>query len=78
MKKLYFYKKKVLVKKVEEILDQEEDSKIIIFCNSYNRVLELHKAFGSKASYCASKNAKKLQAIIEDDVIYVRLQTNNL
>lgn len=70
VKKLYFYKKKVLVKKVEEILDQEEDSKIIIFCNSYNRVLELHKAFGSKASYCASKNAKKLQAIIEDDVIY--------
>ena len=33
-------------------------------------MLELHKAFGSKASYCASKNAKKLQAIIEDDVIY--------
>lgn len=70
VKKFYFYQKKALVKKVEDILAQEEDSKIMIFCNSYDRVLELHKVFGDRAFYCASKNAKKLQAIVNEDVIY--------
>ena len=60
VKKFYFYQKKALVKKVEDILAQEEDSKIVIFCNAYDRVLELYKVFGDRASYCASKNAKKI------------------
>lgn len=64
-----FYQKKALVKKVEDILTQE-DSKIVIFYNAYDRVLELYKVFGDRASYCASKNAKKLQAIINENVIY--------
>ena len=70
VKKFYFYQKKALVKKAGDILTQEEDSKIVIFCNAYDRVLELYKVFGDRASYCASKNAKKLQAIINENVIY--------
>ena len=68
--KIVFYDKKLLPAKVDEILEQEEDTKIVIFCNSYNRVMELFKLYGDKACYFCSKNAKALSAIRNDGCIY--------
>ena len=68
--KIVFYDKKLLPAKGDEILEQEEDTKIVIFCNSYNRVMELFKLYGDKACYFCSKNAKALSAIRNDGCIY--------
>ena len=58
--KVYFYDKKYLIPQIDKILEEEQDSKIIVFCNSVKRMLELHEKYGNLAKYFASKNAKKV------------------
>ena len=65
-----FYEKKQLIPKIDEILETEGNSKIIVFCNSIDRMLELHKKYGDLANYCASKNASKVKDICEEKSIY--------
>lgn len=67
---VYFYEKKQLIPKVDYILENEQDSKIIIFCNSISRMLELYKKYDDEASYLASKSAKKVSAICDERCIY--------
>lgn len=67
---VYFYDKKLLIPKVDSILENEPDSKIIIFCNSISRMSELYEKYGTKANYIASKNARKVQEICDDNCIY--------
>lgn len=67
---VYFYDKKLLIPKVDFILENEPDSKIIIFCNSISRMSELYEKYGTKANYIASKNARKVQEICDDNCIY--------
>ena len=66
---LYFYEKKYLIPKVDDILEKEEDSKIIIFCNSIQQMIKLHEKYGDKACYFASKNAKKVSDIRTENCI---------
>lgn len=61
---VYFYDKKLLIPKVDSILENEPDSKIIIFCNSISRMSELYEKYGTKANYIASKNARKVQEML--------------
>ena len=67
---VYFYDKKLLIPKVDSILENESDSKIIIFCNSISRMSELYEKYGDNANYIASKNARKVQEICDENCIY--------
>ena len=68
--KVYFYDKKLLIPKVDQILQTEKESKIIVFCNSTSRMLELYKAYGENANYVASKSATKVKDICDEKCIY--------
>lgn len=68
--KVYFYDKKLLIPKVDQILQTEKESKIIIFCNSTTRMLELYKTYGENANYVASKSAKNVKEICDEHCIY--------
>lgn len=70
VKKVYFYEKKMLMPKVDEILQTEPDSKIIIFCNSISRMIDLNKKYGDQANYMAAKNANKVKDICDEHCIY--------
>lgn len=67
---VYFYDKKFLIPKMDEILEKEEKSKIIVFCNSIARMDELHKKYGDTACYLASKNAEKVKEFCDEKCIY--------
>lgn len=58
VEKLYFYDKNCLFTLVNNILKTEPESKIIIFCNSLERMKEIHEIYGNDAVYFASKNVK--------------------
>ena len=62
-----FYDKNCLFTMIDEILEQETDSKIIVFCNSLERMLELYRKYGDTGVYVASKNAKKVRHICQND-----------
>ena len=66
---VYFYDKKLLIPKIDEILQTEEDSKIIVFCNSTKRMLELYEVYKDSANYVASKSAQKVKDICNEDCI---------
>lgn len=68
--KVYFYDKNLLIPKIDQILQTEEESKIIVFCNSTTRMLELYKTYGENANYVASKSAKKVEEICDEHCIY--------
>lgn len=57
--KLFYYQSEELPGIIDDILDNEADSKIIVFCNSGDRILEMSKIYGDKADYYCSRNTKK-------------------
>lgn len=69
VEKVYFYDKKCLTPQIDKILENDE-SKIIVFCNSIDRMLELHKKYGDIANYFASKNAQKVKEFCDEKCIY--------
>lgn len=69
VEKVYFYDKKCLTPQIDKILENDE-SKIIVFCNSIYRMLELHKKYGDIANYFASKNAQKVKEFCDEKCIY--------
>ena len=58
VKKLYYYKKDELRGIIDDILGNEQESKIIVFCNSGDRIIEMNKIYGDRACYYCSKNTK--------------------
>lgn len=70
VEKVYFYDKKLLLPKIDAILQDERESKIIVFCNSTSRMLELYKTYGDRANYIASKTANKVKEICDEHCIY--------
>ena len=67
---VYFYNKKFLQPKVDDLLENEPDSKIIIFCNSYRVMKELHKKYGDRANYMASERATEVKEFCDTDCVY--------
>lgn len=65
VKKMFYYQGDELHGIIDDILDNESDSKIIVFCNSGDRIIEMHKIYGENANYFCSQNAKdkKLRTI---------------
>jgi|GEM_PF-1083235 len=57
--KLFYYQSEELPGIIDDILNNETDSKIIVFCNSGDRILEMSKIYGDKADYYCSRNTKK-------------------
>ncbi len=55
---LYIYQEDELVSLVNEILEDETRSKIVIFCNSKERMLYLASVFNDRANYFCSNNCK--------------------
>ena len=56
VKKLYYYQSEELVSIINDILENEADSKILVFCNVGKRLIEMQKIYKDKASYYCSKN----------------------
>ena len=67
--KVYFYDKKYLIPQIDKILEEEKDSKIIVFCNSITRMLELYKKYENQADYAASQNAVKVKDICNEKCV---------
>ncbi len=57
--KLVFYTKGILPNLIDNILETEKDSKILVFVNDTNRMKEMHKLYRDQASFNCSQNAKK-------------------
>lgn len=54
--KLFYYQSDELHGIIDDILGNETDSKIIVFCNSGDRIIEMSKIYGEDADYYCSKN----------------------
>lgn len=65
VKKLYIYQKKELTTIIDDILENELDSKIVVFCNSADRMAEMNAKYGDAAHYfCSSTSTdQKLKKI---------------
>lgn len=60
VKKLYFYQKEELTSIIDDILENELESKMIVFCNSASRMYEMNKKYGDIANYyCSSSSSNK-------------------
>lgn len=55
VKKLYYYQKDELKSIIDFILHNEEDSKILVFCNSAQRMIEMNAIYEEQADYYCSK-----------------------
>lgn len=56
--KLYFYQNDELSSIINDILENESDSKIVVFCNVGDRIKEMEKIYKDTAQYYCSKSAK--------------------
>lgn len=56
VKKLYYYKKDELASIIDDILANEKESKIVVFCNSAQRLIDMSKIYQSNADYYCAKN----------------------
>ena len=58
VERLYFYQKEELVTIIDDILENHPDDKIVVFCNSADRMCEMNRVFGEKAEYFCSSTSK--------------------
>lgn len=65
VKKVYFYQKDELTTIIDDILENEPQSKIVVFCNSASRMEEMNKKYADTANYfCSSTSSStKLKEI---------------
>lgn len=56
--KLYYYQSDELVSIINEILENEPDSKIVVFCNVGSRIIEMNKVYKDTAHYYCAKSSK--------------------
>ena len=57
VKKLYFYQKDELTTIIDDILENEPQSKIVVFCNSASRMEEMNKRYADTANYFCSSTS---------------------
>lgn len=58
IKRLYFYQKEELIAIIDDVLENHPDDKIVVFCNSADRMYEMHRVYGDKANYFCSSTSK--------------------
>lgn len=61
VKKLYFYQKEELQTIIDDVLENEPQSKMIIFCNSASRMEEMNKIYGDSANYFCSSASSSIK-----------------
>lgn len=61
VKKLYFYQKEELTAIIDDILENEPQSKIVVFCNSASRMEEMNKKYADKANYFCSSTSSSMK-----------------
>lgn len=68
---LYIYKKDQLQTIIDNIISEEENSKILVFCNSESRMLEMHEKYKEFADYYCATSTKKenLKKICSEDCL---------
>lgn len=57
VKKVYFYQKEELTTIIDDILENEPQSKIVVFCNSASRMEEMNKRYSDIANYFCSSTS---------------------
>lgn len=70
---LFIYKKDQLQALIDKIISREKDTKIIVFCNSEKRMLEMHDRYKETANYYCSRHTskEKLREICSEDCFEV-------
>ena len=58
VKRLYFYQKDELITIIDDILQNNQDDKIVVFCNSADRIYEMHRVYGDNADYFCSSSSR--------------------
>ena len=68
---LYTYKKDQLQTIIDKIISEEENSKILVFCNSESRMLEMYERYKEFADYYCARSTKKenLKRICSEDCL---------
>lgn len=61
VKKVYFYQKDELSTIIDDILENESQSKIVVFCNSASRMEEMNKRYADKANYFCSSTSSSIK-----------------
>ncbi len=61
VKKLYFYQKEELTTIIDDILENEPQSKIVVFCNSASRMEEMNKKYADEANYFCSSTSSSMK-----------------
>lgn len=61
VKKMYFYQSEELTAIIDDILENEPDSKMVIFCNSAKRMYEMSKYYGERADYYCSNSSSSMK-----------------
>ena len=69
--RLCVYKKDQLGAMIDKIIAEEENSKIIVFCNAEKRMLEMYEKYGTFADYYCSRHSRssKLKEICSTDCL---------
>ncbi|MBQ6995618.1 MAG: hypothetical protein IJN64_14195 [Lachnospiraceae bacterium] len=57
VKQVYFYQKDELTTIIDDILENDSESKIVVFCNSASRMEEMNKRYADKADYFCSSTS---------------------
>lgn len=61
VKNLYFYQKEELSTIIDDVIENEPQSKIVVFCNSASRMEEMNKIYGDTANYFCSNTSSSLK-----------------
>ena len=59
--KVYYYQSNELISIIDDILENEKDSKIVVFCNVGSRIIEMSKVYKNQAHYYCSKSTKDVK-----------------
>lgn len=63
VKNVYFYKSKALTTLIDGILEKTTEEKILVFCNSEKRLIELYEIYKDKGDYYCSEDNKNKKLI---------------
>lgn len=67
---IVFYRMKQLPALLDMILQEDQDSKAIVFCNSTKRMQKMKELYGDQAFYCSRWASKQLKAICDNSRVH--------
>lgn len=70
VEKVFVYKKSELEQIIKRIMESENDSKLLVFCSSSKRMIDMYKKYGDVADYfCGTSAPENLKRICSPDCI---------